>query len=108
MDKVRILSWNVNGIRAVYKKGFIDWFAKERPDILCVQETKAQEEQLPSDLLNIEGYRSYFSSAERKGYSGVALYTAFQPRGWSAASVSGDSTSSVSSMRDPGSIPGGT
>jgi len=46
----RILSWNVNGIRAVYKKNFMDWFLKEQPDILCIQETKAQEEQIPDGI----------------------------------------------------------
>ena len=79
MKKVRILSWNVNGIRAAYKKGFIDWFTKENPDILCVQETKAMKEQLADDLINVDGYNSFFSSAERKGYSGTATYTKVNP-----------------------------
>ena len=74
MKKVRILSWNVNGIRAAYKKGFIDWFTKEKPDILCVQETKAMKEQLADELINVDGYNSFFSSAEKKGYSGVASF----------------------------------
>jgi len=76
---MKLLSWNVNGIRAVYKKGFLDWFKKEKPDILCLQETKAMKEQLSDDLLNVNGYTSYFSSAERKGYSGTATYTKFDP-----------------------------
>ena len=79
MKKVRILSWNVNGIRAAYKKGILNWFRKEQPDILCVQETKAMKEQLPEDLINVNGYASYFSSAERKGYSGTATYTKVNP-----------------------------
>jgi exodeoxyribonuclease-3 len=79
MKKIRILSWNVNGIRAVHKKGFLDWLSREKPDILCIQETKAQEEQLPSDLKNVQDYHIYFSSAERKGYSGVAIYTRIKP-----------------------------
>ncbi len=79
MKKVRILSWNVNGIRAAYKKGFIDWFTKEKPDILCVQETKAMKEQLADDLINVDGYNSFFSSAEKKGYSGTATYTKVNP-----------------------------
>jgi exodeoxyribonuclease-3 len=79
MKKVRILSWNVNGIRAAYKKGFIDWFTKENPDILCVQETKAMKQQLSDELLNVNGYTSYFSSAERKGYSGTATFTKPNP-----------------------------
>ena len=79
MTKVRILSWNVNGIRAAYKKGLLNWFSKEKPEILCVQETKAMKEQLPDDLINVDGYTSYFSSAERKGYSGTATYTKINP-----------------------------
>ena len=76
---MKLLSWNVNGIRAVYKKGFLDWLSKEDPDILCVQETKAMKEQLSDELLNVDGYTSYFSSAERKGYSGTATYTKHNP-----------------------------
>lgn len=79
MKKLKLLSWNVNGIRAVYKKGFLDWFKKEDPDILCLQETKASEEQLVDDLKNPPGYYSYFSSAQKKGYSGVAVYTKEPP-----------------------------
>ncbi|MCH7723398.1 MAG: exodeoxyribonuclease III [Bacteroidetes bacterium] len=79
MTKVRILSWNVNGIRAAYKKGLLNWFSKEKPDILCVQEIKAVKEQLSDDLINVDGYASYFSSAERKGYSGTATYTKVNP-----------------------------
>lgn len=79
MKKLRLLSWNVNGIRAVYKKGFLDWFKKEDPDILCLQETKASEEQLVDELKNPPGYYSYFSSAEKKGYSGVAVYSKEKP-----------------------------
>ena len=79
MKKFRILSWNVNGIRAAYKKGFVDWFTEEKPDILCVQETKAMKEQLPDDLINVDKYKSFFSSAERKGYSGVATYCNQEP-----------------------------
>jgi len=67
-----ILSWNVNGLRAIHKKGFLDWFRSADPDILCVQETKAREEQLPWELKRVPGYGSYFASAEKKGYSGVA------------------------------------
>jgi exodeoxyribonuclease III len=77
---MRILSWNVNGIRAAYKKGFLDWLKEENPDILCIQETKAHPDQLTDDLRNPEGYESYFSSAEKKGYSGVAIYTKQKPK----------------------------
>ena len=72
---IRILSWNVNGIRAVHKKGFVDWLLKENPDVLCVQETKATEDQLSKELHSPNGYTSYWSSASRKGYSGVAAYS---------------------------------
>jgi exodeoxyribonuclease-3 len=76
----RILSWNVNGIRAAQKKGFIDWVIKESPDIICLQETKAHPDQLSKELLNINGYKSYFSSSiVKKGYSGVAIYTKEEP-----------------------------
>jgi exodeoxyribonuclease-3 len=75
-----ILSWNVNGIRAVQKKGFLDWLAKESPDILCLQETKARSDQLDATLLSPPGYYVFFNSAERKGYSGVATFTREKPR----------------------------
>ena len=79
MKNLRLISWNVNGIRAVYKKGFLDWFNEEKADIVCLQETKAQVDQLPKKLVNIPDYTSYFNSAERKGYSGVATYTSIEP-----------------------------
>lgn len=80
MKKIKILSWNVNGIRAAYKKGFVNWFTKENPDILCLQETKAHPEQLTEDLLNVNKYKSHFSSSIiKKGYSGVAIYTKPEP-----------------------------
>lgn len=79
MSGTRILSWNVNGIRAVYKKGFMEWFLREKADIVCVQETKAWAEQLVDELRNPQGYSSYFAEAERKGYSGVALYSRLEP-----------------------------
>lgn len=80
MRKLRLLSWNVNGIRAIEKKGLLDWLKKENPDILCIQETKAQTNQLSEDLLNPHGYKAYFSCAERKGYSGVVTYTKNEPK----------------------------
>ena len=77
---MRILSWNVNGIRAVYNKGeFLNIFEKESPDIVCIQETKAQKEQLGDEILEIEGYNSFFESADKKGYSGVAIYSKVMP-----------------------------
>ncbi len=77
--KFRLISWNVNGIRAIHKKGFLDWFNNEKADIVSLQETKAQVDQLPKKLVNIPGYKSYFNSAERKGYSGVATYSSVEP-----------------------------
>ena len=80
MTEIRLVSWNVNGLRAVHKKGFLDWFAGVLPDVLCLQETKAEQEQLPLELQSVPGYTPYFDSARRKGYSGVAAYTLLQPR----------------------------
>lgn len=74
-----LYSWNVNGIRAAHRKGFLSWMDETAPDILCVQETKAHPEQLEPGLREPEGYHVYWSSAERKGYSGVALYSRLQP-----------------------------
>jgi exodeoxyribonuclease-3 len=76
---MKIYSWNVNGIRAIKDKGFIEWILKEQPEVLCVQETKIQEIQISEELKNIEGYYSYFSCAEKKGYSGVGIYTKQKP-----------------------------
>ncbi len=78
--KLGLLSWNVNGLRSVVKKGFEDWFRGVSPDILCLQETKAHPEQLSPALREPEGYQAFFSAAERKGYSGTALYTRLEPR----------------------------
>src|SRR6266478_6443771 len=75
----RILCWNVNGLRAIWKKGFPEWFAKELPDILCVQEIKAQPSQLDNEVINFKDYKSYFFSAEKKGYSGVGIWTRHTP-----------------------------
>jgi len=79
MKSYTLLSWNVNGIRAAARKGFLEWFEKESPDILCLQETKAWEEQLDESLTNVEGYHSYFAEAYKKGYSGVVTYTKEKP-----------------------------
>ncbi len=76
---VRIYSWNVNGIRAAARKGFFDVLAGSDADVFCVQETKARPEQLTEDFINPDGYRSYWSSAERKGYSGVAVFSRTEP-----------------------------
>ncbi|MEE0776329.1 MAG: exodeoxyribonuclease III [Bacillota bacterium] len=76
---MKILSWNVNGIRAIEKKGFRQWLLETDPDILAIQETKAHIEQLEDALIHINGYHSYFCSGQRKGYSGTALYTKVKP-----------------------------
>lgn len=76
---MKIYSWNVNGIRAIEKKGFLQWIVEEQPDILCIQETKIQLDQIESKLKDINGYKAYFSCAEKKGYSGVATYTKEEP-----------------------------
>ena len=76
---MKILSWNVNGIRAIGKKGFFEWLFKESPDILCLQETKANPQQLTEEFIKPAGYHSYWASAEKKGYSGVCIYTRIQP-----------------------------
>lgn len=75
----RLCSWNVNGIRAVEKKGFLDWMKDAEMDVVCLQETKAQPDQLSEALLHPIGYESYWSSAVRKGYSGTAIYTKISP-----------------------------
>ena len=72
---MKLISWNVNGIRAVYKKGFPEWFAKELPDILCLQETKASFDQFPIELTKILNYQIFDSSSVKKGYSGVATFS---------------------------------
>jgi len=77
---MKIVSWNVNGLRAVYKKGFIDSVEQMQPDILCLQETKLQAEQRSEAMINPSGYRSYWGYAStRKGYSGVATYAKEEP-----------------------------
>ena len=80
---MRIVSWNVNGLRAVEKRGFVDWLVQESPDILCLNETKAEPGQLSPELINppVTGtpYTAFWASAAKKGYSGVAIYTREQP-----------------------------
>ena len=74
---MKIISWNVNGIRAVMKKGFHDFVEKENPDILCVQETKANKEQVDELMHDYEHH--YWNSAEKKGYSGTAIFSKIKP-----------------------------
>jgi exodeoxyribonuclease III len=72
--KWKLLSWNVNGIRAAEKKGFLDWLGATGADLVAVQETKAQPDQVSSALMDPPGYQSAWSSAEKKGYSGTCTY----------------------------------
>jgi len=74
---VKLISWNVNGLRAVYKKGFLDFFNEIDADIFCIQETKMQEGQIELDL---KGYKEYYNYAVRKGYSGTAIFTKIEPK----------------------------
>ncbi len=76
-NRMKLYSWNVNGIRAVHKKGlFQDFVARHQPDIVCLQETKATQDQIEVDLPD---YEEYWCSAERKGYSGTAIFTKESP-----------------------------
>lgn len=80
MFHMKLVSWNVNGLRAVAKKGFLDYLYEASPDVLCLQETKAEPEQLPEEVRAPKGYRAYFSHHKsKKGYSGVAIYTKEEP-----------------------------
>ncbi len=76
---MKIASWNVNGLRAVVRKDLAPWDVLSDFDVICLQETKAQPDQLPDDQRAPAGYRSYWHSAERKGYSGVAVYCREEP-----------------------------
>lgn len=73
---MKLISWNVNGLRAVYQKDFVQTFNALEADIFCLQETKMQEGQLD---VQFEGYESYWSFAEKKGYSGTAVFTRIKP-----------------------------
>lgn len=76
---MKIISYNLNGIRAATTKGFINWLEEESPDVICIQETKAQIDQMPTFELNAIGYESYYFSAQKKGYSGVAILCKRKP-----------------------------
>ena len=77
---MKILSYNVNGIRAALKKGFADWLKPTGADVICIQETKALEEQVDTQALRELGYNLYWFSAQKKGYSGVAIFSKLEPR----------------------------
>ena len=76
---MKVLSYNVNGIRAALKKGFADWLQAADPDVLCIQETKALQEQVDTGVFEDLGYHHYWFSAQKKGYSGVAILTKKEP-----------------------------
>ena len=76
---MKIVSWNINGIRSIHRKGFLGIVKKISPDIICLQEIKAREEDFPSELINPNGYHSFLNPAERKGYSGTACYSKIEP-----------------------------
>ena len=78
-EALRLISWNVNGIRAVEKKGFVDIVQGLGPDIFAIQETKAHADQLSDSLKQIDGYTAYFAQAQKKGYSGLAIYSRLKP-----------------------------
>lgn len=92
---MKIVTVNVNGIRSAQKKGFFSWMIQESPDIICLQEIRAQMEDLNSSVFHPEGYYSFFYAAEKKGYSGVAIYTKQKPDkehrglGWEGADNEG-------------------
>jgi exodeoxyribonuclease-3 len=92
---MRIISANTNGIRAAAKKGFFDWLQKVDPDVVCIQETKAQEHQLSDEQFHPAGYFCAYHDAEKKGYSGVAIYSKVKPKkitkgiGWHDIDIEG-------------------
>lgn len=92
---IRVISANVNGIRAAGRKGFFDWLNTQNADFVCLQETKAQIHQLTDELYHPAGYHCFYQDAEKKGYSGVALYSRTKPKavsrllGWPVADTEG-------------------
>ena len=92
---MRVISANLNGIRAAAKKGFFEWMKKQKADVVCIQETKAQIDQLSDDIFKPKGYHRYFFDAQKKGYSGTALYCKQEPDkvikglGWEHADTEG-------------------
>lgn len=74
-----IYSWNVNGLRSAHRNDFLGWLKKTKPDIVCLQEIKIQEDQIPAEITGIKGYEQYYNTGTRKGYAGVAVYTKIKP-----------------------------
>jgi len=77
---MKIISYNVNGIRAAIKKGLYDWIKNENPDVVCIQELKARQEQVDTTELEAMGFKHYWMSAEKPGYSGVAIFSKIEPK----------------------------
>lgn len=77
---MKVVSFNLNGIRSAFQKGFRDWMHEHQPDFIAVQETKAQMDHIDPDIYHLEGYHHAFSCAEKKGYSGVGIYTKHPPQ----------------------------
>lgn len=92
---MRIITINLNGIRSAAQKGFLEWLTEQQADVICMQELKAQHADMSGELLNPAGYKGYFHCAEKKGYSGVGIYTRVEPSdvvkglGWAAADQEG-------------------
>ncbi len=92
---MKIITLNTNGIRSAHRKGFFDWMRKQKADVVCIQETKAQQHQLEEEILNPKGYYSFFNDAVKPGYSGVAVYSLHKPDtvhnclGWDQADQEG-------------------
>jgi exodeoxyribonuclease-3 len=76
---MRVITLNANGVRAAARRGFFEWAAAQEPDVVCLQETRAQEQQLPPGALGLPGFTAYFVDSRRRGYSGVALYARREP-----------------------------
>jgi exodeoxyribonuclease-3 len=76
---MRIVTLNVNGIRSAARKGLFDWLPQQAPDVVCLQEVRAQPEQIADELYHPAGFHCYYETAQRKGYSGVALYSRREP-----------------------------
>jgi len=79
MAAIKLVSWNVNGIRAVEKKGFVEEMLSWDADVILLQETKASKEQLSDQLINVDGYKSWWHASEKKGYSSTAIYSRLEP-----------------------------
>jgi exodeoxyribonuclease-3 len=92
---IRVITANLNGIRSAAKKGFFTWMLAQNADVICLQEIKAQEADLEAEIFHPEGYGAYFHCAEKKGYSGVAIYSRYKPQkvvsglGWPEADSEG-------------------